>query len=244
MVLLVIACEHLTKLFDAESGIKNVNLRFLPGIIYGIIGYNGAGKTTLLNCIEGLYVPTSGSVTHNDIRTTNEKEFMPYRRKIAFLPTDDYLYPQLTCIENIELATILRTGKNKLLKETNELIRHFEIDKFLHKRFVDCSTGMKKKTQLVASLIGEIDTIIWDEPDDGLDIISNMKIKELLKYYKSKNITILFSCHVIEFLDGFIDHCILLKEGEVVENTAIQNIPSLEKLYLGYLSSDILSSPF
>ena len=240
----MITCEHLSKLFDAISGIKNVSLSFSPGIIYGIIGYNGAGKTTLLNCIEGLYIPTSGSVSHNGIKTTNEKEFLPHRRKLSFLPSDDYLYPQLSCAENIELVTILRTGKNKLLKETNELIRYFEIDKFLNKRFMDCSTGMKKKTQIVASLIGEIDTIIWDEPNDGLDIISNMKIKELLKYYKEKNTTILFSCHVIEFLEGFIDHCILLKEGEIAENTAIQNIPSLEKLYLGYLPSNALSSPF
>jgi ABC-type multidrug transport system ATPase subunit len=240
----MIVCEHLTKLFDTESGIKDVSLSFSPGIIYGIIGYNGAGKTTLLNCVEGLHVPTSGSVSHNDVRTTDEKEFLPYRRKIAFLPTEDYLYPRLTCMENIELVTILRTGQNKLPKETNELIRHFEIDKFLHKRFTDCSTGMKRKVQIVASLIGEINSIIWDEPNDGLDIISNMKIKALLKHYKSKNITILFSCHVIEFLDNFIDHCVLLKEGEVVENTAIQNIPSLEKLYLGYLPQDTLSSPF
>jgi ABC-type multidrug transport system ATPase subunit len=231
-------------MFNTDSGIKNINLQFSPGIIYGIIGYNGAGKTTLLNCIEGLYIPTSGFVSHNGIKTTNEKEFLPYRRKIAFLPSDDYLYPKMTCMENIELAAILRTGKNKLLKETEELIRYFEIDKFLHKRFMDCSTGMKKKVQIVASLIGEIDAIIWDEPNDGLDIISNMKIKELLKYYKSKNVTILFSCHVIEFLDGFIEHCVLIKEGEIAENAVIQNIASLEKLYLGHLPPDILVSPF
>jgi len=240
----MIVCENLTKLFNADSGIKNVNLQFSPGIIYGIIGYNGAGKTTLLNCIEGLYTPTSGFVSHNEIKTTNEKEFLPYRRKIAFLPSDDYLYPKLTCMENIELAVILRTGKNKLPKETEELMRYFEIDKFQHKRFMDCSAGMKKKTQIVVSLTGGIDTIIWDEPNDGLDIISNMKVKNLLKNYKSKNVTILFSCHVIEFLDGFIDHCILIKEGEIAENTAIQNIASLEKLYLGYLPPDALVSPF
>ena len=103
---------------------------------------------------------------------------------------------------------------------------------------------MKKKVQIVVSLIGEIETIIWDEPNDGLDMVSNMKIKNLLKHYKSKNTTILFSCHVIEFLDNFIDHCVLLKDGRVVENTAIQNIRSLEELYLGHLPQDTFSSPF
>jgi ABC-type multidrug transport system ATPase subunit len=236
----MIICENLTKLFNANSGIRDINLQFMPGIIYGIIGYNGAGKTTLLNCIEGLYVPTSGAVFHDGVKTTTEDDFVSYRRKIAFLPSDDYLYPRLTCAENIELVTILKTGKNKLSHETQELIRHFEIDKYIHKRFNECSTGMKKKVQIVVSLIGEIDTIIWDEPDDGLDIVSNIKIKNLLKFYKTKNMTILFSSHVLEFLDDFIDHCVILHEGEVIENTDIKNIESLEKLYTKNLSPNDL----
>jgi len=240
----VIICENLTKLFDANSGIKEINAQFEPGIIYGIIGYNGAGKTTLLNCIEGLYRPTSGYVYHNNTKTTNDKEFLPLRRKIAYLPTEDYLYPKLTCAENIELAVILRTGKNKLPKETQDLIKYFEVDTFLHKKFIQCSTGMKRKVQIIVSLIGETDTIIWDEPNDGLDILSNMKIKELLKFYRNKNATILFSCHVIEFLNDFIDHCIILKEGNVVENIEIKNITSLEKLYISHNSQGDVNFSF
>ena len=237
----MIICEDLTKLFSDDSGIKDINLQCVPGIIYGIIGYNGSGKTTLLNCIEGLYIPTSGFVSHDNVKTTNDKEFLHCRRKIAFLPSDDYLYPKLTCMENIELSTILRTGKNKLSHETDELIRYFEIDSYLHKKFRDCSTGMKKKVQIVISLIGEIDTIIWDEPNNGLDIISNMKIKSLLRHYKRKNTTILFSSHVIEFLNDFVDHCVLLSEGNIIENTDMQNVSSLEALFLNSLPQNILS---
>ena len=234
----MIVCENLTKLFGENTGIKDINLQFIPGIIYGIIGYNGAGKTTLFNCIEGLYIPTSGFVSHNNIKTTDEKDFPLYRRNIAFLPSDEYLYPKLTCIENIELATILRTGKNKILPETEELIHYFEIDKYMHKLFNECSSGMKKKVQIVISLIRNIDTIIWDEPNNGLDIISNIKIKNLLKYYKSKNTIILISSHVIEFLDNFADTCILLHEGNVIENKEMKNIESLEKLFLSNLPQD------
>jgi ABC-type multidrug transport system ATPase subunit len=240
----MISCENLTKMFDAASGIKNINLQFSPGIIYGIIGYNGAGKTTLLNCIEGLYLPGSGNVYHGGVRTTDEREFLPRRRTIAFLPSDDYLYPRLTCLENIELATILRTGKNKLLPDTERLIEYFEAGSFLHKRFADCSTGMKKKVQIIISLIGDIDTIIWDEPNDGLDIISNIKIKNLLNYYKTQNVTILFSCHVIEFLDNFVDYYVLLKDGSVVEQGEVKNLPSLREVYLGYADHNSLSLPF
>jgi len=241
MVFVVIICEHLTKLFNENSGIKNIDLQFSPGIIYGIIGYNGSGKTTLLNCIEGLYIPTSGFVSHNDVKTTDEKDFTHQRRKIAFLPSDDFLYPQLTCMENIELSTILRTGKNKFSQETDDFIRYFEMDSYLHKKFRDCSAGMKKKVQIVVSLIGEIDTIIWDEPNNGLDIVSNMKIKNLLKHYKNKNATILFSSHVIEFLNDFVDHCVLLHEGNVIESKDIEKINSLEAFFLDNLPKNTLS---
>jgi ABC-type multidrug transport system ATPase subunit len=239
----MIVCENMTKLFDGNSGIRNVNLQFSPGRIYGIIGYNGSGKTTLLRCLEGLYAPTSGCIYHNDIKTTEDRLFLPYRRKISFLPADDYLYQKLTCMDNIELATILRTGKNKLLKETEDLIKYFEVKDFLHKKFKDCSTGTKKKIQLIASLTGEIETIIWDEPNDGLDMISNVKIKNLLKYYRSRNATLIFSCHVIEFLENFIDHCVLLKDGYVAENTSADNIKSLHELYSSNVDGDGLTFP-
>jgi len=247
----MIKCENLFKLFggssnkdEKASGIRNINLQFEPGKIYGIIGYNGAGKTTLFNCIEGLYSPTAGSVTHSGIKTTDDKEFLSYRRKIAFLPSDEYLYPSLSCMENIELASILRTGKNKFTSETDDLIRYFEIDKYKDKSFKECSSGMKKKVQMAISLIGEIDTIIWDEPNNGLDIVSNMKIKNLLNYYKNKNVTILFSSHVIEFLDNFIDICVLLHEGGVIFNNEMKNVTSLEEVFKKNIPQNVELMPF
>jgi ABC-type multidrug transport system ATPase subunit len=239
----MISCKNLTKDFDGKSGIYDINLQFSPGMLYGIIGYNGAGKTTLLRCIEGLYLPTSGNVYHNDISTRKENDFLHIRKKIAYLPTDEYLYKKLTCIENIELATILRTGKSTLTGETRELIKYFEVQGFLNKRFCDCSTGMKKKIQIIISLIGEIDTIIWDEPNDGLDIISNLKIKTLMNYYKSKNATILLSCHVIEFLNDFIDCCIIMQDGKIIEEQEVKNITSLEELYIKHIEKNKIVFP-
>jgi ABC-type multidrug transport system ATPase subunit len=240
----MIICENLTKTFNGNSGIHGINLKFLPGNIYGIIGYNGSGKTTLLRCIEGLYFPTSGNIYHDNISTKREKEFQPYRQKIAFLPTEEYLYKKMTCMENIELAVILRTGKDKIPYETGELIKYFEVADYLEKRFCDCSTGMKKKIQIIISLIGEIDTIIWDEPNDGLDIISNIKIKKLLRYFKSKNMTILLSCHVIEFLDKLIDYCILIQDGNIIEEIEAKDIKSLEDIYLRHINKETILYPF
>ena len=206
----MIKCENLYKLFSTSIGIKNVNITFEPGVIYGIVGYNGAGKTTLLRCLEGLYIPTSGNVYHNEVLTTQHKKFVKKREKISFLPTDEYLYKKLTCLENIELATVLRTGKKKLEQKTQDMIIYLDAESYLNKMFGECSTGMKKKIQIIISLIGHIDTLIWDEPNDGLDILTNIKLKKLVQYYKNNNITILISSHVLEFLEGIADYIILI----------------------------------
>ncbi|MHB9294519.1 hypothetical protein PilKf_00240 [Pillotina sp. SPG140] len=85
---------------------------------------------------------------------------------------------------------------------------------------------MKKKIQIIISLIGGINTIIWDELNDGLDIISNIKIKNLLQYYKSKKLTVLISCHVIEFLNDFIDYYIVIQNRNITKEQKAKNIKS------------------
>ena len=124
------------------------------------------------------------------------------------------------------------------------MIRFLEVDKYIHKQFKQCSSGMKKKVQIIISLIGDIDTIIWDEPNNGLDVVSNIKIKNLLKYYRDNNKIILFSSHVIEFLENFADVCVLLNEGEVIENKEMQEGESLEKLFINRLSHNDLQFNF
>lgn len=240
----MIRCENLCKFFSPGMGIKNINIVFEPGAVYGIMGYNGAGKTTLLRCLEGLYAPTSGHVYHNEVSTTHYKQFAAIRKNIAFLPTDEYLYKKLTCLENMELAAILRTGTKKLEQKTLSLIKYFDVEPYLNKMFEDCSTGMKKKTQIIISLIGHIDTLIWDEPNDGLDILTNIKLKKLIRYYKQSNITTLLTSHVPEFLKDVADYIILLKDGEIVEQANVIDAASLEDLYLKHLPGGTPDAPF
>jgi ABC-type multidrug transport system ATPase subunit len=146
----------------------------------------------------------------------------------------------MTCRENIELATILKTGNNRFTKNTLELIKYFDLQSYLDKYFVVCSTGTKKKVQLIISLIGDINTIIWDEPNDGLDIISNIKLKNLLALYKEKNTTIIISSHVVEYLDNFIDNFILIQNGHIIEQNDINNINSLYEIMLKYIDPNSL----
>jgi ABC-type multidrug transport system ATPase subunit len=103
---------------------------------------------------------------------------------------------------------------------------------------------MKKKVQIIISLIGRIETLIWDEPNDVIDILTNIKLKKLIQYYKKNNITVLITSHVVEFLAGIADYIILIKDGEIVEQTDLTNVTSLEALYLKHLPEEIPDVPF
>ena len=234
----MIICSKLTKLFGENAGIRDIDLSFEPGRIYGIIGANGSGKTTLLRCIEGLYYPGSGTVTHDGVGTREHGEFALKRKGISYLPTDDFCYPGLSCRENIMLTNVLRNNTEKFDTGTEEIIGLFEMGEYLDRPFEQCSTGMKKKVQIAASLVGNVDTIIWDEPNDGLDILANIKMKELLGRFRAQGKTVILSSHVVEFLEHFIDICIILKDGTVGDVRESGGIVSLQEHYLGILYGD------
>lgn len=236
----MIICDRVSKEFPGGGGIRDISLQFEPGKVYGIIGANGAGKTTLLRCLEGLYGLSGGSVTHDGVSTTGEKAFKEIRQHISYLPTEDYLYPGLSCRENILLASMLRGGGSTLSADTEELIRLLGAGEFLDKPFDQCSTGMKKKAQIIASmasLAGDIRTLIWDEPNDGLDIMANIRIKELLAGRREKGNTVIVSSHVIEFLEHFIDICIIIHEGRILDIRDGREIPSLAAHYLDLIGA-------
>jgi ABC-type multidrug transport system ATPase subunit len=234
----MIICSEVSKLFSPDTGIRDVNLQFEGGRIYGVIGANGAGKTTLLRCLEGLYYPSSGSISHDGIITGDHRAFCQKRKGISFLPNEDFLYPYLSCRENIILTNLLRNNTEQFDDATLQRIDDFEISEYLDKPFGRCSTGMKKKTQIVASLVGEVDTLIWDEPNDGLDILANIKIKELLRDFKKQGKTIIISSHVVEFLEHFIDTCIIIKDGTIRDIREGSTIVSLQEHYLQILYGD------
>ncbi len=233
----MIVCDALSKLFPNSRGIFDIELRLEPGTIYGIVGANGAGKTTLLRCLNGLALPTSGTVRRGGADIWDHVGFSTVRRTTSYVPTEDYFYEKLSCRENIELAAILRTKKRTLPAAVEALLDYFELRSVLDGRFGDCSTGERKKAQVVGSLVSPVDTLIWDEPNDGIDILSNMKLKRLLERYRDAGKYVIVSSHVIEFLDDLVDRLILLHDGRVVAEASRYEVDSLRDFYLAHAAA-------
>ena len=112
-----------------------------------------------------------------------------------------------------------------------EAVRALEIEAFMDEPFAGYSSGMKKKAQLVGSLVGDPDILIWDEPNNGVDIMANIYIRDLLERKRREGKTVLLSSHVLEFMNGLLDSVAVLDEGRVAARE--EPVTSdLQKLFL------------
>jgi len=209
----MIKIEGLSKSFGSNAVLKNIDLVFEKGKVYGIVGENGSGKTTLFKCITGLE-KYSGSITSN---------FDKLKNHIGFLQTEPYYFAKITGREYIQLLCNARNKETGNINERNI----FELP--LNQYASTYSTGMKKKLALTAILMQENDCYIFDEPFNGVDIHSNMIITDIIKKLKELEKTIIISSHIFATLNDTCDEIHLLKKGIFVKKVLKQDFLVLEQ---------------
>jgi ABC-2 type transport system ATP-binding protein len=231
----MIRFEAIMKLYPNGRGLKDIDLSFGPGV-HGVVGRNGAGKTTALKLIMGLLSPDSGRVFVGGRDIAAEGDGHSYRRSIGYFPADDYFFPFLSGRRNLEYLGYLRCGDKKAYATcaaAAEATQELEIESYLDEPFALYSSGMRKKAQLVGSLVGEPDILIWDEPNNGVDIMANIYIRDLLERKRKEGKTVLLSSHVLEFMSGLLDSVAVLDEGRV----AVREEPVTSDLQTLFLSA-------
>lgn len=209
--------EHLSKSFGKKQILKNVNLTFEPGKIYGIVGKNGAGKTTLFKCILGLE-SYSGTV---DCSLGTLKNITGY------LATDPYFLSFLTGKEYLQLMCNARDIKIDSFSNKNI----FNLP--LHQYAATYSTGMKKKLALTGILLQRNDIFILDEPYNGVDIESNIMINEVIQKLKNLNKTVILSSHIFSTLNDNCDFIYYLEKGTTSEALEKEQFASIEERLKG-----------
>ncbi len=206
-----IKLENISKKFNSDIVLDDINCEFKPGKIYGLIGRNGAGKTVLLKIICGFYNPTNGNVIFDGKCINLEKEFAPSTRVLIEKPS---FLPDLTGFENLELlANIQKKIDSKQIIETLKKVNLFE-DK--DKKYSNYSLGMKQKLGIAQVIMENPDVEILDEPFNGVDIESKKLIKQLLLSEKKKGKVIILATHMKDDLDDLCD--VIYK----IENTKLE----------------------
>lgn len=190
------------------------------GEIYGLLGPNGAGKTTTLRMLATLIKPDSGDAVIDGFSIVRQPEKV--RSKIGFLTSelkpDEFFTPSYTFDFFSELQNIpaqVRDERKKML------FSRFGIDKFAETKISDLSTGMKQKTSIAISLVHDPEFIIFDEPTNGLDVLTAKSVTDFLLELKARGKTILLSTHIFSLVEKICDRVGVIIDGKMAAEDSV-----------------------
>ncbi|MCU7695267.1 ATP-binding cassette domain-containing protein [Haoranjiania flava] len=208
----MIIVRNLSKQYGRNEVLKNINIQFDKGKVYGIVGENGAGKTTLFRCIAGLedYAGEISSIQN------------PIKNYLGLLLTEPFFFQKITGKEYIQLLCNARNIKIADIQERNIF------DLPLNQYASTYSTGMKKKLALTAILLQGNDYFILDEPFNGVDIQSNIIITEIIHKLKALDKTVIISSHIFSTLSDTCDEIHLLSNGSFIKSVQKADFAALE----------------
>ena len=162
-----------------KIAVDNISFSAEKGQIFGLLGPNGAGKTTTLRSIATLLKPTEGEILVEGFSVKEDSQEI--RRRIGFLTNELKLDKHFTPRYTMQFFGKLYGIKSETIKEkTDELFAYFGINEFADKKIGELSTGMSQKLSIAVSLVHDPDVIIFDEPTNGLDVITASSVTDYL----------------------------------------------------------------
>src|SRR5690625_301579 len=222
----VLKITNLTKTFGNFTALDGVNLEVNKGEVYGFIGPNGAGKSTTIRVLLGIMKATSGGATI--FGQDAWKEAVDIHKRIAYVPGDVNLWPNLSGGEVIDLFVKLRGTNNKSKRE--ELIKRFDLDPT--KKCRTYSKGNRQKVALIAAFSSDADFYILDEPTSGLDPLMERIFQECVLDAKKKGKSVLLSSHILSEVEKLCDRISIIREGEIIETGSLNELRHLMRTVL------------
>ena len=206
-----------------KETIKGVSFEVKDGMIFGLLGPNGAGKTTLMQMISTLLSPTSGSITIDGL---NAKEnLLEIHRRIGYLTTEVRLDPMSTPDKLWDFfGELYDIPRDKSLARKEEIFGKLGIMPFKDKRINELSTGMKQKASIAISLIHNPPVIIFDEPTNGLDILTSKQVTDYLLELRSEGHSIILSTHIFSVAESLCDEIAILVDGKIVAQGDVESL--------------------
>lgn len=218
-----VEARQISKRFGTVHALKKINMTIEEGEILGFIGPNGAGKSTMIRIMLGLLKPSGGQM--NIFNKDAWAEAVEIHKKIAYVPGDVYLWPNLTGGEVIDLLMNLSSQKND--KQRDFYIKRFELDPC--KKCQTYSKGNRQKVALVAALASDADLYIFDEPTSGLDPLMERIFQESVLELKAAGKTVLLSSHILSEVEKLCDRVAIIREGEIIETGTLQELRHLTR---------------
>ncbi len=216
----------------SRIAVNGLSFSAYRGEIYGLLGPNGAGKTTTLRMLSTLIRPDAGDATVNGFSVVKQPEkvrdsigFMTSELKLEGFFTPDYLFDFFGAMHGV--------GKEALAQRKRELFSRFGIDRFAQVQVKDLSTGMLQKVSLVISIVHDPAVVIFDEPTNGLDVLTAKVVTDFLLELKEMGKSILLSTHIFSLVEKLCDRVGIIIDGKMAREGTLAEVANgdLEKSF-------------
>ncbi len=226
----IVEAKNVTLAYKNYLALKDVSFNIKKGTVLGILGESGVGKTTLLSLIVGLIKPSSGRILLNLDKT-----------KIGFSFQTPSFFDELTVEENIEyFGKLFGLSKTELARNKKFLLGFLELKDYSKKIAKELSGGMRKRLDVILSLLNDPELIILDEPVGELDPFLREKVNELISIYNKKGATIVLTSHYLSDLMDVCEEFIILKDKSVIFSGSFEEL--LSKLDVNYKTQIVLEN--
>ncbi|MEU4518789.1 ABC transporter ATP-binding protein [Amycolatopsis sp. NPDC024027] len=218
-----ISVIDLHKSFGRTKALDGLDLQVPAGEVHGFLGPNGAGKSTTVRVLLGLLHADSG-----DVRLLGGdpwKDAASLHRRLAYVPGDVNLWPNLSGGEVIDLLGRLRGGLDE--KRRAELIERFDLDP--KKKGRTYSKGNRQKVAIVAALASRVDLLILDEPTSGLDPLMEATFQYAIQEEREQGRTVLLSSHILAEVEALCDKVSIIRNGRTVESGTLAELRHLTR---------------
>ena len=213
----------LVKAFGRTRALDGLDLSVDVGEVHGFLGPNGAGKSTTIRILLGLLRADGG--TARLLGGDPWRDAAQLHRRLAYVPGDVALWPNLTGGEVIDLLGRLRGGLNA--RRRAELLERFELDPTKKGRAY--SKGNRQKVALVAALASDVELLILDEPTSGLDPLMEEAFRECITAERSSGRTVLLSSHILSEVEALCDRVSIIRDGRTVESGSLPELRHLTR---------------
>ncbi|MFB6277686.1 MAG: ABC transporter ATP-binding protein [Halothece sp.] len=243
---LAIETRGLSKQYDRQLAVCDVDLQIQTGEVYGLIGPNGAGKTTLIQMLAGIEEPTVGEIYWFDQPVRFDQSHFPLKRRLGYLPDDFPLYDDLTVWDYLDyFARLYYLRQPHLRRRLEEVLELVQLESKRNSLISTLSRGMRQRLSLARTIIHEPILLLLDEPVSGLDPLSRQQFREIIKVLQEAGMTILISSHILSDLAELCTSIGIMELGYLVESAPLvdlyQRYPQQELIISGLDDLDTLA---
>jgi sodium transport system ATP-binding protein len=239
----MIVVKNLRKSFGEVKAVNGVSFEARDGEITGLLGPNGAGKTTTLRMLYSLLPPDGGEIRIDGLDPT--RDAMEIKRTLGVVPDSRGLYSRLTARENIAYYGELHgMSRAKIGERIADLVETLDMADFINRRTEGFSQGQRVKVAIARAMVHEPQTVLMDEPSNGLDVMSTRALRDYVRGLRRAGRSVVLSTHIMQEVAALCDRIVIIAKGEVAaDGTADQLLQragcdSLEDAFVKLIGSE------